>query len=219
TNTVNHESGVVDSHWSHYRDAQNIPSNNLGLVTESQTAPPGVTDAAFSGQVQGEQNKAITRIESATAVEPCGGNVNSDSNQGCRFFGNVNFTNQSCGTQPTPLPTIAPQLYWSFAGPIEGKNCLQISEPSDPNAWHDNFLCTDQNFGFRWSFVGGPIPGMVNIQWLEPSDPHGWHDNFLATPIDYGYQWSFAGPIPGKQCLQISEPSDPNAWHDNYICW
>ncbi|MGH9915480.1 MAG: hypothetical protein ACRD63_09370 [Pyrinomonadaceae bacterium] len=30
---------------------------------------------------------------------------------------------------------------WSFAGPIPGKQCLQISEPSDPNAWHDNYIC------------------------------------------------------------------------------
>jgi hypothetical protein len=30
---------------------------------------------------------------------------------------------------------------WSSSGPIQGKSCIQIIEPSDPHTWQDNYLC------------------------------------------------------------------------------
>ena len=32
-------------------------------------------------------------------------------------------------------------LAWSFAGPIAGRSCIQIEEPSDPDTWWDHYLC------------------------------------------------------------------------------
>ena len=39
---------------------------------------------------------------------------------------------------------------WSYRGPISGMECIKIFEPSDPNDWHDNFLCTNRPVGLRW---------------------------------------------------------------------
>jgi hypothetical protein len=119
---------------------------------------------------------------------------------------------------PSPPDGLVPMLYWSSAGPIAGKHCIQTLETSDPNTWSDNYLCTDKDYGFVWK-SDGPVSGMKNIQWLEAADPHSWYDNFLATPYDYGYQWSASGPIAGMQCVQIYEGADPHTWYDNYICW
>ena len=122
------------------------------------------------------------------------------------------------GGTEAPLATPTPPLYWSSAGPIAGKVCTQIVEPSDPDTWNDNYLCADRDIGLVWRYAG-PIGGMVNVQWLEAADPHTWRDNYMATPVNYGYQWSSAGPIAGKQCVQILEAADPHTWNDNYVCW
>ena len=47
-----------------------------------------------------------------------------------------------------------PRFYWNSAGPIGGKHCVQWHEPSDyAGTWHDNYLCTDRYWGFRWSYA------------------------------------------------------------------
>jgi subtilisin family serine protease len=112
----------------------------------------------------------------------------------------------------------APVVYWSFAGPIAGKHCIQALEASDPDTWDDNYFCTDRDYGFVWSSAG-PVAGMTNIHIVEPTDPHTWNDNYLATPVNYGYQWSSNGPLAGMQCVQALEASDPHSWGDNYLCW
>src|SRR5262249_31918651 len=45
------------------------------------------------------------------------------------------------------------RLSWNCAGPIAGLDCTQISEPSDPHTWNDNYLCSSQPLGLRWSFA------------------------------------------------------------------
>lgn len=100
--------------------------------------------------------------------------------------------------------------------------CTQILEPADPHTWNDNFLCTPQDFGVRWSFRG-PIPGMRCTQIIEPSEPpqHTWRDNFLCVPWQsrLHFSWSFSGPIPGMPCIRFNEGADPHTWQDNYLCW
>lgn len=125
-----------------------------------------------------------------------------------------------CAQNRYPLPGTggAPQVYWSYAGPIPGKHCIQALEAADPHTWDDNYFCTDQDYGFVWS-SGGPVSGMHNIQIIESADPDTWSDNYLATPLNYGYQWSSSNPFPGMQCVQVLEPSDPHTWNDNYLCW
>jgi hypothetical protein len=108
---------------------------------------------------------------------------------------------------------------WIFALPLPtDKVCVQIEEPLDPNAWSDNHLCTQRDFGLRWSF-SGPIAGMTCVAWNEPSDLDGWSDNYLCSPGDLGIRFSNAGPIAGMSCTSVNEPSDVGGtWVDNYIC-
>jgi len=94
-NVLDHEQGSVLSHWTEYVNAQNNPSNNVGVVLEAATAPPGVTGTSFAST---PANQAQTNIGQAVAVEPCGGAVNVDSSQSCAACGAINFSPyQSCG--------------------------------------------------------------------------------------------------------------------------
>jgi hypothetical protein len=112
-------------------------------------------------------------------------------------------------------------LVWSYAGKIPGMHCVLWNEPSDPHKWYDNYLCTETDVGFQWSFRG-PIlgRGLNCIQVREKSDPHDWHDNYFCWPGDLKvtFRFSSTGRIPGYSCLAIVEPSDPDTWQDNYLC-
>lgn len=117
------------------------------------------------------------------------------------------------------------QLWWSYAGPLSGKDCVLINEPSTGNdgsthTWGDNYLCSNQNLGIRWSYAGS-ISGMRCTQTHESASPHTWGDNYLCVPISssINFSWSSAGPIPGKSCIRINEPADPHTWDDNYLCY
>lgn len=109
---------------------------------------------------------------------------------------------------------------WSYTGAISGKKCVQWKEPADPNTWHDNYLCSDEDFGIKWSY-NGPIDGMRCTKIEESRDPHTWHDNYLCIPpnSELSFRWSSAGPINGLECVQIEEPADPSTWHDNFLCY
>jgi hypothetical protein len=113
-------------------------------------------------------------------------------------------------------------LVWSFGGKIEGMHCLHWNEPSDPHDWYDNYLCSERDAGFRWSYRG-PIQGrgLRCIQVHEPSDPDMWHDNYFCWPRDLRviFRFSAAGRIAGMDCIAIVEPSDPHTWGDNYLCY
>lgn len=112
-------------------------------------------------------------------------------------------------------------LRWSNAGPIDGMICTWIVESSDPHTWHDNYLCSAEDFGFRWKSGGVQDGDGYCVKWSEPSDPHTWNDNYLCSNRYLGLRWSNAGPITGSTgtyCLRIWEPSDPYTWDDNYLC-
>lgn len=112
-------------------------------------------------------------------------------------------------------------LMWSYAGPIAGMHCVQWREPSDPHKWDDNYLCTERDFGFQWSFRGPVLGrGLKCIQVNEKSDPHDWHDNYFCWPRDLAvsFRFSSTGRVPGMRCIAIVEPSDPHTWRDNYLC-
>lgn len=114
---------------------------------------------------------------------------------------------------------------WSPAGwPAQEGNlawtCIQITEPSDPYTWEDNFFCASRPLGMRWSF-GSAISGMKCTNTREAADPHSWGDNYICLPqgAPFTFSWSGAGKISGKQCTQWYEASDPNTWNDNYLCY
>ncbi len=117
------------------------------------------------------------------------------------------------------------QFWWSYAGPLSGKHCVRINEPSAGNdgsthTWGDNYLCSNRNYGIRWSYAG-PIRGMRCTQLHESASPHTWGDNYLCVPSSsqLRFSWSSAEPISGKQCIKVNEPADPHTWNDNYLCY
>lgn len=123
-----------------------------------------------------------------------------------------------CLAKCEPNCTTKPGWYWSSAGAIPGKVCVQMTEPGDPHTWNDNYICSDSSHGLAWSYLG-PIPGMRCTRIVESSDPDGWHDNYLCVPptSSLNLGWGSSGPGYGRSCLKISEPSDPHTWDDNYL--
>jgi hypothetical protein len=101
-NVFNHEQGSVLSHWTEYRDAQNDPANNIGVILEQMVGAPGAFD--FVGSLDKAARAALNRIANAVAVEPCTGVVVYDSSQTCKYCGTINYVPyQSCGSS-TPIP-------------------------------------------------------------------------------------------------------------------
>jgi len=108
-------------------------------------------------------------------------------------------------------------LQFSSSGPIAGMYCTQITEPSDPHGWNDNYICSERALGLIWS-SSGPVAGKTCVNVHEPNES-AWSDNYLCTPEDWGLTWSPSGVPAGKECVAFSEPNDPNGWNDNYLCW
>jgi hypothetical protein len=145
----------------------------------------------------------------------------------------VDTTNDpaNCGSCNTPCPGTTClsgtcekiQFTWSAAGRLPPPAfCIQINEPSDPDTWTDNYLCTQRDFGLEWSFAGKDPALPFCLSMNEPSEPPAqmWTDNYLCSPVDYHLQWFIAGKPtdPTLNCTQITELSDPDAWADNYLC-
>ena len=112
-----------------------------------------------------------------------------------------------------------PGFSWSQAGAIPDMTCVLIHEDADPDAWGDNFLCSNQDLGLRWS-QAGEISGMRCTRVHEDADPAPWGDNFLCAPSNapFTLSWSQAGSISGKVCTRVHEDADPHAWGDNFLC-
>jgi hypothetical protein len=102
-NVLDYEQGSVLSHWTEYRDAQNNSSNNVGMVLEAITAPPGTTQTTYVNSLTTEGQNAQNRIEAAVGNEPCGGDPTKDSSQSCATCGAINYIPyQGCNGQPVP---------------------------------------------------------------------------------------------------------------------
>ena len=111
---------------------------------------------------------------------------------------------------------------FSCDGPNEGLSCTNVDEPGDPTTWEDNFVCTSEDHGLRWSYRG-PIEGMECVGVHESSSPSAdvWADNFLCSPPQAAIrmEWSSAGPISGRWCLHWNEPqAQAQSWADNFLC-
>jgi hypothetical protein len=109
-------------------------------------------------------------------------------------------------------------MKFSTNGPIADMSCTLINEPSDPNGWDNNYLCSERQIGLKWSHQG-PISGMTCINFNEGADPDTWTDNHLCTPENWGLVFSRNGAVSGKKCISVAEPNDPHAWADNFLCW
>ncbi len=124
----------------------------------------------------------------------------------------------TCGT-PWYSFSVKRDFHFKFssAGPIAGMTCTQITEPSDPHGWSDNYLCSERALGLVWS-SSGTIEGMTCVNVNEPAES-AWSNNYLCTPEDWDLTFSHHGPRPNWECVAFDEPADPNGWSDNYLCW
>lgn len=110
-NTIAHESGTVESHYSYYLAAQNNPANNVGTGLEAVVGRPSETIGSFRALAETEGNTRQDRIINLTKEEPCGvSDLSRDEN--CVSHGSVNFqpyqscgncqSNLDCSGQPAP---------------------------------------------------------------------------------------------------------------------
>ncbi len=131
-----------------------------------------------------------------------------------------------CGDNPTPPPPCdrtAGPFTFSCDGAEAGQACVNLNEPSDPDTWNDNFVCSATDYGFRWSYAG-PIDGMDCTGVNEASEPlaSAWSDNYFCAPKQAPWivSYSSAGPLDGKTCVHLNETLDlANSWSDNYLCF
>lgn len=127
-----------------------------------------------------------------------------------------------CPTTPPSCDRTAGLFTFSCDGPEAGKHCVKLEEPADPDTWGDNYLCTADDWGLRWSFAG-PIEGMDCTGVHESAEPLAsvWADNFLCAPPQspLGFSWHTAGPLAGQSCVRWFEWSDlGGSWGDNWLC-
>ncbi|MBL8910668.1 MAG: N-acetylmuramoyl-L-alanine amidase [Archangium sp.] len=128
-----------------------------------------------------------------------------------------------CGDHPPPCDRTAGPFTFSCDGPQPAQTCVNLNEPSDPDTWTDNFLCSATDYGFRWSYTG-PIEGMDCTNVSEGAEPLAsvWSDNFFCAPKQSPWiiSYSSAGPIEGKTCVHLNETVDlANSWGDNFLCF
>jgi len=125
------------------------------------------------------------------------------------------------------IPTHALAQAFAFSGhnPIPNMHCISVNEPSDPDSWKDNYFCSRDDEGMRWS-THDPIPGMTCVQIFENSEPqsHTWNDNYLCFPptTRWEFAWRSAGRVAGDgftECAQWLEASDKHTWNDNFLCY
>lgn len=109
---------------------------------------------------------------------------------------------------------------FSHTGPVDQMHCVSVNEPAEPSshAWQDNYFCTSENIGVRWS-VAGEIASMSCTQIREASDPHSWTDNYLCLPKDSRFQFAwYSSNVPNISTkVRWNEPSDPDTWSDNWL--
>ena len=96
-------------------------------------------------------------------------------------------------------------MKWSFAGPIAGMACTNVSESAESlaAAWADNYLCVpkDQPVRFTWSSAG-QLPGKTCVRWFEFSETNPtWLDNWLCVErispiVDVEGQTQWVEPAP-----------------------
>ena len=110
---------------------------------------------------------------------------------------------------------------FSCDGAQAGMHCANVNEPSDPDSWADNFFCSAQDLGLRWSSEGD-VAGMDCAPVTESAEQYAsaWSDNRICVPKQSPWIFTFssAGPLAGQQCAQWNEPADPHSWSDNFLC-
>jgi hypothetical protein len=141
-----------------------------------------------------------------------------------RYTTTLKVTDARGKTSATTLAVkVEPSLMWSMDGRLKrGAFCLSVNEPDDPDTWADNYLCSTEDFGFKWSSAG-PIAGMRCLQITAPEEPaeHGWDNNYLCVPESSPLElrWSTQGNLMEMPCLDFEELADPHGWDNNSLCY
>ncbi len=105
---------------------------------------------------------------------------------------------------------------------LEGKECVSVNEPNDPDTWSDNVFCSDAPLGMKWS-ASGPLAGMDCTNVAEGAEPlaDAWKDDYLCTPkgAPWRFTWSSAGQLAGKTCVRWFDHAEASpTWLDNWMC-
>lgn len=114
-------------------------------------------------------------------------------------------------------------IAWSPANQLGALPCLAVTEPSDPDTWHDNHLCWNtyarRGLELHWS-VSGPVPDETCVAFAEGTEPdeHGWGNVYLCSEEDLGLHFLPTYPASGEFCTFLYEPDDPDSWADNSLC-
>ncbi|MGV3621820.1 MAG: N-acetylmuramoyl-L-alanine amidase [Archangium sp.] len=118
-------------------------------------------------------------------------------------------------------------LRWSNAGAVDGMDCINVHESSEPAAaaWADNFLCAPKQSPFVFSYSSaGPIAGRQCVHLNETADlANSWNDNYICFEARHefteaGFTFKADGAVAGQTCVNVDEPSDPDTWTDNFFC-
>jgi hypothetical protein len=222
-NNTLHTQALSTGTWYHAAAVRNNNTVTLYLngVSQGSLSVSGAANVSTGGLALGRYgdfngdyfNGWIDQVDVAKGIARWTGNFNPG-----------NSTTTSTTTTTTTVPTaIGNDLVWSSIGPVANKaHCVNVTEGSDPYWTTNNYLCSDQDYGLQWSYIG-PIAGLTctSLNEAAASPDFAWSDNYLCSSTNYSFQWSTAGPVAGKRCTQINEPNEPETytWTDNYLCY
>ncbi len=197
-------------------------------VMGADKAPPWINNIGVAGLSNGDLIRDQLLMGFGAPYD-----LNPNYNNNCGIspvpycWGNWDLYVSQLNLQPTIKnlhPTsIVDKLNWSYYNPVSGSAaCTLVNEPASPNSWGDNYLCSNTDYGLRWSHAQ-PIAGMYCTTVNSPEAPvsQGWTDNYICSPTYYGLFYSTSGKVLGKTCILINEPAEPltSSWNDNYLCW
>jgi hypothetical protein len=164
-NTVAHESGTTNSHYSRYVAAQNKAENNVKAGLEAFVKPPSESTTDFETRVGNEISARTSRIIAATKEEPCGGSdVSKD--ESCTVKGVIN------------LPPYRPCSPMSLSGSAPSQTRIDLT-------WTDGSF---NETGFR---VERRDPGSPTFYLVADNLPAGstsYSDTSVAKSQTYVYR-------------------------------
>jgi hypothetical protein len=193
--TIGHEIGSFHSHNKQYVDAQNNPSNNLGILIESFVRPPPATFDSYSTDLDNAARSNANVIATAISAEPCGSGFVLNDN--CQTDGRVNWDipYAACGTSGGGSPPGNSAAFVSMNVPtamIAGSSysVTVVMTNSGTNAWSGSggyYLGSqDPQDNTTWGLNRFCIPGTVG-----PGSQASITFNITApaTPGFYYFQW------------------------------
>ncbi|KZN67279.1 RICIN domain-containing protein [Pseudoalteromonas luteoviolacea] len=182
------------------------------LRNQHKMTAVGVSSKSVNMQVGGTSRQVVFKQCQNGRLQAANGNCNNPNED----LSISSITGVTQTDQHTSVGGVS-FVFKSF-GIVPGMYCVQTLEPADPHTWHDNYFCSSQDIGMKWSYAG-PINGMRCTQIKESADPHTWEDNYLCLPqdSDFLFSWNSAGKANMQKSVRWLESADPHTWDDNYL--